>query len=90
MFNGRQAFLAVAMENKKVALIAEDGGQNSVFSQKEFKKLDHPHPLSLLVDGVNFKLKLIRLSLHAPFFGYHHRPKTLLSFLLQFCGNAQI
>ena len=31
MFKGRQAFLAVAMENKKVALIAEDGGQNSLF-----------------------------------------------------------
>ena len=31
MFKGRQAFLAVAMENKKVALIAEDGGQNNEF-----------------------------------------------------------
>ena len=31
MFKGRQAFLAVAMKNKKVALIAEDGRQNSEF-----------------------------------------------------------
>ena len=29
-----------------------------------------------------------RLSLHAPFFGYHHRPKTLLFCPLQFYGNA--
>ena len=45
MFKGRQAFLAVAMENKKVALIAEYGSKKfCVFSQKEFKNLNHQHP----------------------------------------------